>query len=135
MPSNGYKHIKKFLWHYAEHVVTIFGQKSEQNNFISGECIIRKKVKVQNAGLAQLCFQHASNRIHFFQNVLTKHVRKVQEERSRSPDCSHRQRRGLPGEEHQVCSDDNDDDDNDNVSGTMRRTSESGSGSNCLVYS
>ena len=69
--------------------------------------------KVQNAGLAQLCFQHASNRINSFQNVLLKHVRKVQEERSCSPDCAYRHRRGLPWEEHQVCSDNDNDDDND----------------------
>ena len=44
-----------------------------------------------------------------------KYVRKVQEEGARSPDCAHGWRRGLPGEEHQVCPDDNDDDDNDDV--------------------
>ena len=64
--------------------------------------------KVQNAGLAQLCFQHASNRINSFQIVLLKHVRKVQEERSCSPDCAYRHRRGRPREKHQVCSDYND---------------------------
>ena len=89
-----------------------------------------EKVKVQVAGLAQLCFEHADIRNHFFQHVLMKNVRKVQEERSRSPDCSHCGGCGLPGEEHQVSG-------HQAIrimmsgmsfSGTMRRTSESGSG-------
>ena len=86
----GISRYTKFFWHYAEHVVTIFGKNwSKITLYLPGECIIRKKVKVQNAGLAQLCFQHASNRSHSFKNVLMKYVRKVQEEGARSPDCAH----------------------------------------------
>ena len=86
----GISRYTKFFWHYAEHVVTIFGKNwSKITLYLPNECIIMEKVKVQVAGLAQLCFEHADIRNHFFQHVLMKNVRKVQEERSRSPDCSH----------------------------------------------
>ena len=63
---NGYLYIKIFC-HYAEHDVIIFGKKigAKITLYLPSECIIIEKVKVQSAGLAQLCFEHADIRIHF----------------------------------------------------------------------